>query len=151
MSNDKKFRQLQFEIIKKQKLAEENFIGGEYVDAYRNIAVSAGGEADLSKDLEEKGLITENSGGPSLEMFLVEAKSQIRRQQMANALNSLKMALVFEQNSIGGASKKSDDSNINVLSAMGNTLLCLGDFRQSLRYPLSQLSISETLFLIQGC
>ena len=133
MSNDKKFKQIQFEIVKKQKLAEENFIGGEYVDAYRNISVSAGGEADLSKDLEEKGLMKENVGGPSLQMFLVEAKSQIRKQQRENALNSLKMALVFEQNNAGGTTRKSDDSNIDVLITMGNTLLSLGDFKQSLR------------------
>ena len=144
MSSDKKFRQLQFEIIKKRKLAEENFIGGEYVDVYRNISVSAAGETDLSKDLEEKGLVKENGGGPSLQMFLVEAKSQIRKRQMTNALNSLKMALVFEQNNVGVTTRKSDDTNIEVLITLGNTLLSLGDFRQSLRFDLQGLSSYAT-------
>ena len=151
MSDDKKFRQLQFEILKKQKLAEENFIGGEYVDAYRNISVSAGGEADLSKDLEEKGMMKENTGCPSPQMFLVEAKSQIRKQQMTNALNSLKMALVFEQDNLAVTTNKSDETSINVLITMGNTLLSLGDFKQSLRFDINfksfSLSITHDLYL----
>ena len=70
---DKKFKQLQFEIKKKQKLAEENFMEEEYVDVHRNITKGS----DLSKDLEQKGMITDVMG-PDMKMFLIEGKSQLR-------------------------------------------------------------------------
>ena len=70
---DKKFKQLQFEIKKKQKLAEENFIEEEYVDVHRNITKGS----DLSKDFEQKGLFTDVMG-PDMKMFLIEGKSQLR-------------------------------------------------------------------------
>ena len=51
---DRKYREVQHEIKKKQKDQGEDFVGLAYVDAYRNISVAATGEADLSKDLDDK-------------------------------------------------------------------------------------------------
>lgn len=81
-TRDKKYREVQTEIRKKQKqdAGSSLMMGGEYVDAYRNISVAATGEQDLNKDLEDKGMSAKGkeSGGPSAEMFHKLAKYQIK-------------------------------------------------------------------------
>ena len=81
-TKDKKYREMQTEIRKKQKKTDASslMMGGEYVDAYRNISVAATGEQDLNKDLEDKGMSSKDKGatGPSAEMFHKLAKYQIK-------------------------------------------------------------------------
>ena len=83
-TRDKKYREVQTEIRKKQKQKQTDdgsfMMGGEYVDAYRNISVAAIGEKDLNKDLEDKGISSKikEVGGPSAEMFHKLAKYQIK-------------------------------------------------------------------------
>ena len=80
-TRDKKFREVQTEVRKKQKQTDESLMmGGEYVDAYRNISVAATGEKDLNKDLEDQGMSSKDkeATGPSAEMFHKLAKYQIK-------------------------------------------------------------------------
>ena len=81
--SDKKYREIRVDVKKKEKeLTDANFAGSCYVDASRNIAVAAGGEADLGKDLEESGLGKGVAvAGPSPDMFHRLAKYQIKLVQ----------------------------------------------------------------------
>ena len=86
-TKDKKYREVQTEIRKKQKKTDASslMMGGEYVDAYRNISVAATGEQDLNKDLEDKGMSSKDkeATGPSAEMYHKLAKYQIKCGQDA--------------------------------------------------------------------
>ena len=81
-AKNKKYNEIQFEIRKKEKLKEVFYDHEDdtvYVDSYRNISVALGEVTDLSKELKEKGFNDKNVvGGPSLEMFLTEARFQLR-------------------------------------------------------------------------
>ena len=80
-TRDKKFREVQTGVRKKQKQTDDSLMmGGEYVDAYRNISVAATGEKDLNEDLEDQGMSSKDkeATGPSAEMFHKLAKYQIK-------------------------------------------------------------------------
>ena len=77
-----KYKEVQFEIKRKEKLKEVFYDHDDdtvYVDSHRNISVALGEVTDLSKELKDKGFEEKVVvGGPSLEMFLTEARFQLR-------------------------------------------------------------------------
>ena len=93
--SDKKYREIRVDVKKKEKeLTDANFAGSCYVDASRNIAVAAGGEADLGKDLEDSGLGKGVAvAGPSPDMFHRLAKYQIKLVQVSFCVGQLNVML----------------------------------------------------------
>ena len=81
-AQNRKYKEVQFEIRKKDKLKEAFYDHDEdtvYVDSHRNISVALGELTDLSKELKDKGFEEKVVvGGPSLQMFLTEARFQLR-------------------------------------------------------------------------
>ena len=79
---NKKYEEVQTEIRKKEKLKEVFYDHDDdtvYVDSHRNISVALGEATDLSKELKDKGFEQKVVvGGPSLQMFLTEARFQLR-------------------------------------------------------------------------
>ena len=81
-AKNRKYNEVQFEIRKKEKLKEAFYDHDEdttYVDSHRNISVALGEITDLSKELKDKGFEKKvEANGPSLQMFLNEARFQLR-------------------------------------------------------------------------
>ena len=79
---NKKYDEIKYEIRKKDKLKEVSYDHDDdtvYVDSHRNISVALGEVSDLSKELKDKGFEKKvEANGPSLQMFLNEARFQLR-------------------------------------------------------------------------
>ena len=79
---NRKYNEIKYEIRKKEKLKEVFYDHDDdtvYVDSNRNISVGLGEVSDLSKELKDKGFEDKVVvGGPSLQMFLTQARFQLR-------------------------------------------------------------------------
>ena len=149
-NRNKKYTEIQYEIRKKEKLKEIFYDHGEdvvYVDSYRNISVALGEATDLSNELKEKGFEQkEVIGAPSLEMFLTEARFQLRF--MCSFLSSISFnSDLFRHHkfevallSLSLAEKFGKEISVDLLAIKASVLVNLCQFEESLSIAESILS-----------